>query len=192
MLTLLSRTFGLFSFKSRKTLFIIVGLVLLVQATLPSYVAPALKRVFLGARINQIVKLNALERAKIKEPLLKESYGALLTEYAKRPPAVLVVKREAPLKVGEYFKRENVGYFMAGFSLWALLAVAALLSSGSSALAKAGACGVFLVLALVSGAIAAGLPLIKPYAVFLLLVVAVETAILSVVGTLSSELNRRA
>ncbi len=79
--SLIARLFALFAFKSRRNLIMAMGVAGLVLAA-PALLGPALRDLGLGRRARLVGDIAAIDRAKLKEPLLRESFDALLEDFA--------------------------------------------------------------------------------------------------------------
>ncbi len=77
---LVSRILTLFAFRSMRALLIVMAIILTVGFILPPILRPIYKQMTLGSRISTLSKLDAIDRSKMKEALLKESYSSLLAE----------------------------------------------------------------------------------------------------------------
>ena len=189
MLSLLSSVLALFSMKTRRHFFILAGIILAMVYLYPNIVEPGLAKLTIGARINQLSRINAIDRAKLKEPALKESYARILGDVGKRISVFQVEARKKGFKVLDNFKKEGLGNFLVASSLWILLGFIALLARDAKIGSKAGAFFVFLALGMGAGLLAGFLPIIKPFSLFIILVVGVELLLLSFVGTMVRSLE---
>jgi hypothetical protein len=189
MLSLLSRVVTLFSMKTRRHFFILAGIILALAYLYPNLIEPGVAKLTIGARINQLTTLNAIDRAKLKEPALKESYARILGDVGKRLSVFEVEARKKDVKFLDSFKREGLGNFLVASSLWGLLGLIALLAQDAKIGHKLGAFFAFLVLGLGAGLLAGLLPIIKPFSLFVILVVGVELLLLSFVGTMLRSLE---
>jgi len=79
--SLIARLLALFAFKSRRNLIMAMGVAGLVLAA-PALLGPTLRELGLGRRARLVGELAAIDRAKLKEPLLRESFDALLEDFA--------------------------------------------------------------------------------------------------------------
>jgi len=204
MLSLLSRLFGLMAFPSKRRMFTTLAVILAAALVLPTVLKPLTDFLALGPRVNFIVKLNELDRAKMKEPLLKESYDRVLKDFAGTEAAPAVTPKPAPkpapAKDGEvkkpfflapFFAADKLAYLAAGAAFWLIMAVLALFAEGAKPVLRLGAFLIFCMLALAGGLVSVLVGPLSPFAVHLAVMAAAELLLAAVVGTFVRELNGR-
>ena len=192
MLALLSRLFGVFALKSKKPLFIGLGVLFALVLATPLIIEPVVRSVTIRSRLTLIGKINSVERAKLKETALKKSYDSLLADYARKPTGISVVKPKSPTTIKDCFSKAGAGTMLAGAALWVLLGVAALLSSRAKLPQRIGAFFVCCLVGIAFGIAATLIPGLSPFLVHVVCILAVEIALVSAVGTLIAELDRGA
>lgn len=193
MNTLIGKILCIFAFSGKKVLFIVLGVLVFSLGFFPGMYNSISRDIAIRGRLDMLVKLNAMDRTKIKEPILKDGYTALLKDFAeKRDVAIGVEKGLAPPKtIKEIFSMERRGIFISGALLWVLLGLISLFSKGNGVLEKIITFFGMLALALVSGYCAEFLPTITPSLLHFLTAPFVEMVIFSIAGTLIMELNRK-
>ncbi|MBN1241125.1 MAG: hypothetical protein JXA15_00290 [Spirochaetales bacterium] len=210
--SLIARLFALFAFKSRRNLIMAMGVTGLILAA-PALLGPTLRDLGLGRRARLVGDIAAIDRAKLKEPLLRESFDALLEDFAAtaaEPEAPVAAKPPAPKpaapkpaagaeaaeEAGPSFMARLFGdgtawTFLAGSGLWILLGLSALFAPGVKIGGKLGVLALFLVLGASCGIVAGRIRTTLPVTAFAALVVFAEAAILSFLGTMTGELGAR-
>jgi hypothetical protein len=192
MIRLLSRIFAIFAFRSKRSLVILLGVFVVSVSIVPASVDMLAKFILRGTRLNQITKINAIDKSKLKEPLLRESYNNLVQEFAKEPNLISIRTVKSPARLVDYFNKDNIGRFIFGSLLWVLLGIVSLFAMGEKVLAKI---AVFLLLALIgflAGILVENIPIIAPPAIFLAFILSVELLLMGIFGTLIREVNSKA
>jgi len=190
MLILLSKLIGLFSLNSKKTLFAAIGVASILILAMPVIIHPAIKSISIRSRLNLIVKLNSVDRAKLKEPALKKSYDSLLADYAKKEDTISIEKAKKFGKVTDFLKPDNVKTFIAGSILWVLLGIVGLFVFSAKVPIRMGTFLLFCLIGVLCGIVAVSVPAIEPFPVFALCILAVEVVFMSIIGTMVKELNK--
>jgi hypothetical protein len=188
MLALISRLLGLFSLKSRRSLFILFGVILAIAYLYPNVIEPSVAKLSIGIRVNQLAKLNAMDRAKLKEPALRDSYTRILADVGRHVNVFQIEARKKDLKLLDNFRKDNLGNFLVAGAVWILLGFIGLLSRDKLG-PKIGVFFVFLALGLGSGLLVGLMPIIKPFSLFVILVLGLELLLLSFVGTMVRSLE---
>ncbi|HOX17461.1 MAG TPA: hypothetical protein PKW82_03320 [Spirochaetales bacterium] len=218
--SLIARLLALFAFKSRRNLIVAMGVAGLVLAA-PVLLGPSLRELGLGRRARLVSDIAAIDRAKLKEPLLRESFDALLEDFAARPggaPAAAAAakpesakpvaakpaaKAEAaasseatpdetgPSWLARLFGNGTVWTFIAGSGLWILLGLSGLFAPGVKIGGRLGVLALFLALGAACGVVAGRIDATLPLPAFAALVVLAEASVLAFLGTMTGELGAR-
>lgn len=188
MLRLTAKLLGLFAFQSKRSLYIAVGVFLIAISIVPAVLDSAGRFLFIGPRLDQLIKLNSLDRAKIKEPAVRGGYDRLLKDMANDSPIVAAMTAKPPATICDYFKRANIAPFLTASILWILLGLVGLFDQGEGGAIRALTLLLFIALGGLSGVAAENLPMLRPIGMYIFVVVTIELLFMSVCGTLIGDI----
>ena len=190
MSELILKLFGIFSFKSKKPLFIILSVVGVIVFLWPSVFSPIIKGISIRSRINLIAKINTIDKNKIKEPVLKKSFEKILFEINSNDKAIMIEKKVEVKNLKDYFNRKNIKDVFSASFLWLLLSVICMFLKENKLVTRVSVVLLFILIAIISSIIVINLQEITPYFVFAIFIILGEVLIISLIGTLSNEIKR--
>jgi hypothetical protein len=190
MLPLIGKIFSLFAFKSKNVLFLVIGILIALIIIYPILIDPIVKNVSFNQRLNTITKLNNLDKTKLKESILKNSYDSLIKEFSSKNATVSIEKRLQVIKLRELFMYENLIIVIIGAILWVILAIISLFAFKAKLIHRLLVFLVFVVIGFNFGSLLVFVGTIKPLTLYIMIVISLEVLLINVFGTLIVEINK--
>ena len=190
MLPLIGKIFSLFAFKSKNVLFIVIGILIALVIIYPIVIDPIVKSVSFNNRLNTITKLNNLDKAKLKESILKNSYDSLIKEFSFTNPTISIEKGLKAIKLKELFLYENLIIIIIGAILWVILAIISLFAFKAKLIHRILVFLAFIVIGFIFGSLLVFVGTIKPFTLYIMMVISLEVILINIFGTLIVEINR--
>ncbi len=186
MESLPEKLFGFFAFNNKRTLLLSALIVFLLVLF-----APVVLDFFFGnaqatKQIELVQKINGIEKAKLKDKRLLESYESVLNRIGERAkdPIRLVVKEIKIKSFKEIFKIGNPAFFAAGALLWFILGIVGMLSNHPNLREKIVVLVIMILLGLLSGWFADRMTAVEPAIIMVLGIPILEALLFSMIGTL--------
>jgi hypothetical protein len=190
MLPLIGKIFSLFAFKSKNVLFIVIGILTALVIIYPILLDPIIKNISFNQRVNTITRLTNLDKTKIKEPILKNSYDSLIKEFNAKKSTISIEKGLKVIKFKELFIYENLIIIIVGAILWIILAIISLFAFNAKLLNRILVFIVFVLIGLIIGSLLLFVGTIKPLTLYIMIVISLEVILINIFGTLIVEINR--
>jgi hypothetical protein len=191
MLPLIGRMLGLFAFRSKNLFFLFAGIIAAGFLLYPTVVDPLGKAISMNQKMDTLIKLNTIDKAKLREPGLKASYDAIVKTFGKNEAPVAMVTAPPVKNWSAVFDKNHLRQFLSGCSFWVLLGIIGLFAPDAPLLSRLLSLAVFLVLGFGSGIAAGYMTATEPFYFFIMAVLGVELFLACMIGTLIGEVSKR-